>query len=151
MSIAARLLRTAGFALAAKAGLRRLLVRCAVAACLALAALIALIGAAGYAAAALYHHLAVSMTDSQAALIVAAILLALALLLAGAMLIALQPRRRRSDGLAGLAAAATDAATGRGSADLRRLLDRLPVSPATVVGAVALGIIVGTLGRRRRR
>lgn len=151
MSIAARLLRTAGLAVAAKAGLRRLLIRFAVAAGLALAALIALIGAAGYAAAALYHHLAVSMTDSQAALIVAAIFLALALLLAGAMLIALQPRRRQSDGLAGLAAAAADAATGKGSADLRRLLDRLPVSPATVVGAVALGIIVGTLGRRRRR
>ena len=151
MSIAVTLLRTAGVALAAKAGLRRLLIRYAVAAGLALAALIVLVGAAAYATAALYHHLAVSMTESQAALIVAAMLLALALLLAGAMLIALQPRRRRGDGLAGLAAAATDAATGKGSADLRRLLDRLPVSPATVVGAVALGIIVGTLGRRRRR
>jgi hypothetical protein len=150
LSIAARLLKTAGLALAAKAGLRRLLIRCAVAAGLALAALIALVGAAGYATAALYHHLAAGMTESQAALIVAAILLALALLLAGTLMIALQPRRRRSDGLAGLAAAAADAATGKGSADLRRMLDRLPVSPATVVGAVALGIIVGTLGRRRR-
>jgi len=151
LSIAVRLLRTAGLALAAKAGLRRLLIRCAAAAGLALAVLIALVGAAGYATAALYHYLAVSMPESQAALIVAGILLALALLLAGATLIILQPRRRRSEGMAGLAAAAADAATGKGSADLRRLLDRLPVSPATVVGAVALGIIVGTLGRRRRR
>ena len=150
MSIAVKLLKTAGFALAAKAGLRRLAIRCAAAAALSLAALLALVGAAAYATAALYYRLAMVMPESQAALIVAAILLALALLLAGSILLALQPRRRHGDGLAGLASLAANATTGKGSADLRRLLARLPVTPATVVGAVALGIVVGTLTRRRR-
>ena len=151
MSIAVRLLRTAGFALAARAGLRRLALRCAAAAALSLAALLALVGAAAYATAALYYRLATIMPESQAALIIAAILLALALLLAGSILLTLQPRRRPGDGLSGLATLAADAATGKGSADLRRLLARLPVTPATVVGAAALGIVVGTLTRRRRR
>jgi hypothetical protein len=151
LSIAVRLLRTAGVALAAKAGLRRLVLRCAAVAALSLAALLVLLGAAAYATAALYLRLATVMPESQAALIVAAILLVLALLLAGSILLALQPRRRHGDGLAGLAALAAEAATGKGPADLRRRLARLPVTPATVVGAVALGIVVGFLTRRRGR
>ncbi len=91
------------------------------------------------------------MSAPQAALIVAGILLTLALRLAGSILIVLQPRRRRAEGLAGLASLAADAATGTKSADLRRLLRRLPVTPATLVGAAALGIVVGILSRRSRR
>ena len=151
MSIVVGLLRAAGFTLAAKAQLRRLALRCALAAVLLLATLLALLGALAYATAAVYFRLATVMPESQAALIIAAILLALALLLAGSILLALQPRRRRDGGLAGLTALAADAASGRVSPDLRRLLGRLPATPATIVGAVALGIIVGVLTRRRSR
>ena len=151
MSIAARLLKTAGLGLAAKAAVRRLALRCAVIAALLLAALLTLMGAAAYATAALFLHLADRMSAPQAALIVAAILLALALLLAGSILIVLQPRRRRPEGLAGLASLAADAAAGRKSPELRRLLARLPVTPATLVGATALGVVVGILSRRSRR
>ena len=137
--------------MAARAGLRRLAQRLAAAVALGLAALLALIGAAAFALAGFYDHLALSMAPSQAALIVAAILLALTLLLAGSILILLQPRRRRPDGLADLAQLAANTVASRGSSDWRGLLARLPVTPVTIVGAVALGVVVGVLTRRPRR
>ena len=151
MSFVVNLLRGAAVAMAARAGLRRLALRLSAVAALGLAALLALTGAAAFALAALYDHLALSMAPSQAALIVAAILLALALLLAGLVLILLQPRRRRPDGLADLAQLAADTVGRTGSSDWRGLLARLPVTPVTIVGAVALGVVVGILTRRPRR
>ena len=151
MSILTRLLSLAEAGLAAKATLRSVAIRCGVAAALALAALIALIGAAAFAVAALYDHLALSMSEPQAALIIAGILLALALLLAGIALVVLQRPHRRRHGLGDLARRTASVAAGERSADLGRLLDNVQVTPATLLGALALGVVVGTLGRGKPR
>jgi len=151
LSTVAGLLKAAALAMSARAGLRRLVLRWAGLAVLALAALLALVGAAAFALAALYDHLSLAMAPSQAALIIAAILLALALLLAGAILLLLQPRRRRAGGLADVAQMAADTVAGTGSSEWQGLLARLPVSPITIVGAVVLGVVVGFLTRRPRR
>jgi hypothetical protein len=144
-------MRLAGAGVAAKMGLRRVLIRFAIAAALGLCALVALIGAIGYALASLYYRLTYSMSEPQAALILAAILLAIALILAGIAVLVVRRPARKTDGLAELARRASESVSGRRSIDARHLLEHLPVTPTTVLGALALGIIIGVLGRRPPR
>ena len=151
MSLLTQAMRLAGAGMAAKMALRRVVMRFAIAAALGIAALAALIGAIGYALAALWYWLATSMSEPQAALIVTAILVALALILGGIALLVLRRPERKPDGLAELARRASESVSGRGSIDARGLLARLPVTPTTVLGALALGIIVGVLRKRPRR
>ena len=151
MSLLTQAMRLAGAGMAAKMALRRVVMRLAIAAALGIAALAALIGAIGYALAALWYRLTYSMSEPQAALIVTAILVALALILGGIALLVLRRPERKPDGLAELARRASESVSGRGSIDARGLLARLPVTPTTVLGALALGIIVGVLRKRPRR
>jgi hypothetical protein len=144
-------MRLAGAGLAAKVALRRVIMRFAVAAAIGICALAALIGAIGYALASLYYLLTYSMSEPEAALIVAAILLAIALILAGIAFLVMRRPARRPDGLAELARRASEGVSGGRSIDPRGLLERLPVTPGTVLGALALGIIIGVLRRRPPR
>jgi type VI protein secretion system component VasK len=144
-------MRLAGAGMAAKMALRRVVMRFAIAAALGVCALIALIGAVGYALASLYYKLTYSMSEPQAALILTGILVALALILAGIAFLVLRQPKRKPDGLAELARRASQGISGRRSIDARGLLEKLPVTPTTVLGALALGIIIGVLRRRPRR
>lgn len=151
MSLLTQAMRLAGAGMAAKMALRRVVMRLAIAAALGIAALAALIGAIGYALAALWYWLTYSMSEPQAALILTAILVALALILAGIAFLVMRRPKRQPDGLAELARRASESVSGRRSIDARGLLERLPVTPTTVLGALALGIIIGVLRKRPPR
>lgn len=144
-------MRLAGAGIAIRMALHRFIRRLAIAGGLGILALVALIGAVGSALAALFYRLTYSMSEPQAALIIAAILLAVALLLAGIAVLVWQRPARRPDGLSDLARRASEGLSGHRSLDPRGLLERLPVSPTTILGALALGIIIGLLRRRPPR